>query len=154
MCVCVFVIFKNNESYIHPISPLKTRSRTQTLKIPTPKPKLFFNSWPFCSSSFSVLFLPLVADESAFDRQTVLSLIGKRLSVSFCFLFRAYVSFTSSFTSSTSSSSENSSWLHFAKTLLAFSSFFPLNLFTNFFLAHCLIKFTFIFLRFEIRFHF
>ena len=82
VCVCVCVIFKNNESYIHPISPLKTRSRTQTLKIPTPKPKnFFFNSWPFsfCSSSFSVLLLPLVADESAFDRQIVLSLIGKRL---------------------------------------------------------------------------
>ena len=80
MCVCVyvFVIFKNNESYI----PFKNALAYTNAKNPnTQTQNFFFNSWPFsfCSSSFSVLLLPLVADESAFDRQTVLSLIGKRL---------------------------------------------------------------------------
>ena len=105
VCVCVCVIFKNNESYIHPISPLKTRSRTQTLKIPTPKTFFLivghFHFVRLLLASFSCRWLLMKV--RSIDRS--FSLWSVKGSVSFCFLFRVCVSFTSSFTSSSSSSS-------------------------------------------------
>ena len=81
VCVCVCVCNIQKQRILYPsYIPFKNALAYTNAKNPNTQ-NFFFNSWPFsfCSSSFSVLLLPLVADESAFDRQIVLSLIGKRL---------------------------------------------------------------------------
>ena len=131
VCVCVCVCNIQEQRILYPsYIPFKNALAYTNAKNPnTQTQNFFFNSWPFsfCSSSFSVLLLPLVADESAFDRQIVLSLIGKRL----CFFLLFISCVCVSFTSSSSSSSSSSSLFFLARFFLLFPSKF--SLYSNFY---------------------
>jgi len=155
VCVCVCVCNIQEQRILYPsYIPFKNALAYTNAKNPnTQKPKTFFlilGHFHFVRlllASFSCRWLLMKV--RSIDRS--FSLWSVKGSVSFCFLFRVCVSFTSSFTSSSSSSS----LFFLARFFLLFpSKFKSIHQFIKRYELTFHTKFTFIFLRFEIRFHF